>query len=261
MAKLATIQLLVNDNDEENIAESLALLIEDLTAPDRRQSNSPAFIIDHRMLPGVQRVSGEVDEAVRTGTYLLGSAFGSTGFEQDHYLLIMEGDVDPMLCGPFDSDADRIAKAISYREMNSDEDGLYRLDVPKGTPVDLHCFLGMELVSNPMAEDLWRRLRLGEKPIMKRPGQAGFSHSLGEVPVEITVEDVLAIETLSGEALVVVNIDQVDYIVLKGNLRALVSKEEWLDAVSNGTTESGFHDWREDRFSQLPNATEVLANG
>lgn len=85
------------------------------------------------------------------------------------------------------------------------------------TPVDLHCFLGMELVSNPMAEDLWRRLRLGEKPIMKRPGQAGFWHSLSEAPVEITVEDVLAIETLSGEALVVVNIDQVDYIVLKGS--------------------------------------------
>jgi hypothetical protein len=46
------------------------------------------------------------------------------------WLIVVEGDVDPRLEGPFISEQARLAAAQSYRKSDAErQDGLYRLDV------------------------------------------------------------------------------------------------------------------------------------
>ena len=46
------------------------------------------------------------------------------------YLLVMVGDVEPALLGPFAGDQARLDAARRYRDTRGDRDGLYRVDSP-----------------------------------------------------------------------------------------------------------------------------------
>jgi hypothetical protein len=62
-----------------------------------------------------------------------------------HYLVVIWGDVEPQLRGPFKSDSTRLAAARKYRRDEGDDDGLYRLDIDaKGRP-QIGVFTGSEL--------------------------------------------------------------------------------------------------------------------
>ena len=51
------------------------------------------------------------------------------------YLLVVVGDVEPELRGPFDTEEERDGVAFDYRRDNGDEDGLFPLDIlPDCTP-------------------------------------------------------------------------------------------------------------------------------
>jgi len=63
----------------------------------------------------------------------------------DLYLLVMVGDVDPTMEGPFQDDSARLDAARLYRQQQSDDDGLYRLTVPKGVTPIVDCFTGGEI--------------------------------------------------------------------------------------------------------------------
>lgn len=61
----------------------------------------------------------------------------------DLYLVVVEGDVDPSIEGPFPDDEARLATARRLREQS--EDGVYRLDVTTGAKVAVDCFSGGEI--------------------------------------------------------------------------------------------------------------------
>lgn len=62
-----------------------------------------------------------------------------------HYLLVLEGDVEPSLVGPFNTD-DSVLQEARCRRMNDVEmeNGLYRLTVHDGIPL-VGTFAGMEI--------------------------------------------------------------------------------------------------------------------
>lgn len=255
MAKLVTIQLLVNEDDEAHIFDGVNAVFEDMGR------SADALIIDHRFMPGIPDVSAEINEAIASNTYQEGTAFGPTGTEQDLYLLVMEGDVSPDLQGPFQTDEQRTACAIQYRKDYSDDDGLYRLDVPRGTPITVGTFDGMELVENQLAKDLYYKLKRGETPIERLATGKYFEYELEGEQVLIDEETVDAIEEIAEESLVIQKLGVNDYMILESNARARVSKDEWQEHVGNGSTESSFYDWRENRLSELVQASTVFTNG
>jgi hypothetical protein len=59
------------------------------------------------------------------------------------YLLIVEGDVEPRLVGPFPSYGERDQAAREHREKNGTDDGLYRLNAEG--QVEVESYGGMEL--------------------------------------------------------------------------------------------------------------------
>ena len=255
MAKLVTIQLLVNEDDEADIFDGVNAVFEDMGR------SADDLIIDHRYLPGILDVSAEINEAIAFNTYKEGEAFGPTGIEQDLYLLVMEGDVSPTLQGPFQTDEQRTGCAIQYRKDYSDDDGLYRLDVPRGTPIEVGSFGGMELVENQLAKDLFYKLKRGETPIERLATSRYFEYELEGEQVLIDPETVDAIEAVAFESLVIKKLGVNEYMILESNARARISKDEWQEHVGNGTTESGFYDWRENRLSELVQASTVFTNG
>ena len=59
-----------------------------------------------------------------------------------HYLLVMHGDVEPELRGPF-TDDERTDRARLWRKENGDEDGLFRVDA--AGHVEIASFTGAEV--------------------------------------------------------------------------------------------------------------------
>jgi len=59
--------------------------------------------------------------------------------KKDYYLLIMLGDVQPELSEPFQTEEERDKAAWDYRQERDLEgrDGLFRLDVPRGSALFL----------------------------------------------------------------------------------------------------------------------------
>lgn len=65
-----------------------------------------------------------------------------------HYLLIIEGDVEPNLEGPFTHEEDVLTLARSHRENDEDlDDGLYKLSVNENGIPFVESFGGGELES------------------------------------------------------------------------------------------------------------------
>ena len=61
------------------------------------------------------------------------------------WLIIVEGDVEPIKHGPFDTDEERLAAARAHRHTDDDlHDGIYRLDIVDGIPM-VDSFSGGEL--------------------------------------------------------------------------------------------------------------------
>ncbi|MBU1248747.1 MAG: hypothetical protein KKB70_08615 [Proteobacteria bacterium] len=59
----------------------------------------------------------------------------------DRYLIVSHGDVDPEIRGPFVNDEEVVTQARAYRLGESDDDGLFRLNVIDGKP-EIHTFCG-----------------------------------------------------------------------------------------------------------------------
>ena len=59
----------------------------------------------------------------------------------DFYALIIEGDVEPELIGPFETEEERDSAAQRHRDNDPEKrDGIYPIQVPKGTPISIDTF-------------------------------------------------------------------------------------------------------------------------
>lgn len=65
----------------------------------------------------------------------------------NHYLVIVFGDVDPYLRGPYKTDATRLAAARRHRKEEDGDlnDGMYRLDIDAQGRPTIGAFSGGEL--------------------------------------------------------------------------------------------------------------------
>ena len=88
---------------------------------------------------GVGKIT-EVDIPVANADcYEEGDAFNEPA---GRYMLIVEGDVFPEIYGPFQSDEKRLLAARLWRVLETDEDGVYRVNVRFDGNVEAECFTG-----------------------------------------------------------------------------------------------------------------------
>lgn len=58
----------------------------------------------------------------------------------DYYILQIYGDIEPILHGPFATNAMRDNKAKELRNAEGDNHGYYTLEVSKGNKVHIDCY-------------------------------------------------------------------------------------------------------------------------
>ena len=62
------------------------------------------------------------------------------------YLILVWGDVDPQLEGPFENEQDRDNRAAEYRNDEGDDaGGIYRLDLPEQGDPEIYSYGGGEM--------------------------------------------------------------------------------------------------------------------
>jgi hypothetical protein len=59
----------------------------------------------------------------------------NAGSNKKPYLLVVWGDIEPEIVGPYATEQDRDAKAKEIRSVNGDEHGIYRLDMDGSKPI------------------------------------------------------------------------------------------------------------------------------
>ncbi|KZX57752.1 hypothetical protein A3709_19205 [Halioglobus sp. HI00S01] len=67
--------------------------------------------------------------------------------KRDYYLLILHGDVEPELRGPFESAETRDNAARNHRQADDGDlcDGLFPVDVDAGTSINVDTYTGLQL--------------------------------------------------------------------------------------------------------------------
>lgn len=258
MAKIVNIQLLVDSDDEAQIADGLNNALREVVHPMGSGSAEGSFILDYRF-PDQLNLAGvtpEIERSIKDGDYAEGSAFAATP-AQDHYLLQIAGDVDPIIHGPF-LNADDVLQAAREVYAKRDEDGLHRIVVPKGTEIAIEAFTDYELQQNTLSTLVCEAFGRGEMPIERLATGKHFTFMIEgeELVLDLAVLD--AIETHMGEDLVVIQ-EEINQVMLPvSRARQRVAKQRWLDAVAAGETECSLGDYRYVLTADLPRAREVL---
>jgi hypothetical protein len=197
----------------------------------------------------------------REATAVEGIPTASAG-SKDYYLIAMQGDVDPSLLGPFDDDSQRLQAAREYRQNESDDDGLYRLDVPKGVVPVVDIFSGGELgvEADPVVTYILERLAVGDEVIERFliAGALYFTVQYQGDDWVITAELLHEIETALSVPLVRVERVTVEVLIPRPKAAKEYSKEDWQSEVASGDTKLGYHDWVEHNVDSLPLASSVL---
>ncbi|MDO9236203.1 MAG: hypothetical protein Q7U28_09260 [Aquabacterium sp.] len=246
MAKIATIHLLVNEDEEAAIADGLNDALRGITHPMGSGSAPRSFILDYSFAALTAEVSPEIEKTLKEGVYLEGHAFTDAA-GTDFYLMVMLGDTDPTLQGPFTSEDARLEAARVYRESEGNDDGLYRLDVPRGVTPLLDSFSGGELATpeDPFITHVLERLTAGEETICRllTPGVSYFTVQYEGDEVLFSAGMLETVEASLRDKLVMVEGRGTQVLVTSAKAAEGYPIHDWVSEVTNGDTRLGYEAW------------------
>ena len=251
MAKLVTIQLLVSENDESNIIDGLNDALRTITHPMGSGCAEGSFILDYAVPTRARDVPAAIEDSIAAGTYAEGSAFA--GGEQ-HYLLVVQQDVNALKVGPFTNSDDRDAAARAHRKEFGEDDGLYWMQVSAEGVVEVGDFGGDELEEPSLAREVVSRFHAGERVISRPASASCFMLDLGDGEQPVSMELIADIEGISYETLVIVQEGNTEFVLPASKARDFYKEADWLHAALNKETRMGFFDWVSVKVGELPKA-------
>jgi hypothetical protein len=251
MAKLVTIQLLVSENDESDIIDGLNDAIRTITNPMGSGCAEGSFILDYAVPTRARDVPAAIEDSIAAGTYAEGSAFA--GGEQ-HYLLVVQQDVNALRVGPFSNSDDRDAAARAHRKEFGEDDGLYWMQVSAEGVVEVGDFGGDELEEPSLAREVVSRFHAGERVISRPASASCFMLDLGDGEQPVSMDLIADIEGISYETLVIVQEGNTEFVLPASKARDFYKEADWLHAALNKETRMGFFDWVSVKVGELPKA-------
>jgi hypothetical protein len=263
MSKIVNVQLLVDEDDITRIHNGLRAILDNVSLPDQSGASNHPLILDYRIGKQTGEVDTSIERDIRDGRYELGDAFLGDGCS-DLYMLVTEGDAEPFLNGPFATDVARCAAAVDYRQNKNRDDGLYRIDVPKGSKLRIEQFTGLELdpARDPVVDFILAQLDAGAEPICRLLPTGKYSkyftvYYAGD-EVVVTLDMVKAIERELKDQLVVVVRPTAEIIVTTANAAAFYPKESWVIEVRDGFVVDGYQDWMRNQVNGLRLAVGLI---
>lgn len=239
MLKLQTIVVAVNGDTDAFIQERVSAAL----------AANPQ-IVDFRLQGVPSAAPSSASRAHAGGLYRKGQAFADLG-QVDHYLFWTEEDVTPMLLGPYASDEERLVHAKLLRDRN-DMDGIYRLDVPAGTPgVQVECFTGAEMQNEDLVTEICRSLARGDKNWARIATSDHLTFQFMGEEVLVNSEDRLTVATVLKQNLYLVKDETQDYVVTGLRLNEVFSMDMWRAEVAAAKTTTGYEQWLADKSLEL----------
>jgi hypothetical protein len=256
MAKIVTVYLVVNEDDEAHITDGLNEALRQITHPMGSGCSDNSFIIDYSLAGQIQPIAPWIEESINNGTYKESSAQPQTAF----YAVVIEQDVSAFTLGPFSTAEERDEAAKSHRAEFGTDDGIHTLDVhPDGT-VDVGDYSGADLEdTDPLLESLHAAFHMGETPISRLAGDKHFTIDKQVNEVRLTFEKLCRLEAHLGEPLLVLTDEPFQLLVPVSSMRARIETSAWKEDVAQGLTEDGFHQWRESALMKLPLARDLYS--
>jgi hypothetical protein len=251
MAKLVTIQLLVNEDDESNIIDGLNDALRMIVHPMGSGSAEGSFILDYTVPSQAREVPTAIEDSIKAGTYIESSAFGNGN---QHYLLIVQQDVNALKVGPFTNPDDRDAAARAHRKEFGEDDGLYWMHISAEGVVEVGDFGGDELEEQSLAREVVSRLSAGDRVISRAVSASCFLLDMGEGEQPVSVDLIAEIEDITYESLVIVQEGDTEYVLPASRARDFYKEADWLHAALNKETRMGFFDWVSVKVNELPKA-------
>lgn len=254
MAKLVTIQLLVSEDDESNIIDGLNDALRTIVHPMGSGSAEGSFILDYTVPSRALEVPAAIEESIKAGTYIESSAFGDGN---QHYLLIVQQDVNALKVGPFMNPDDRDAAARAHRKEFGEDDGLYWMHINAEGVVEVGDFGGDELEEPSLAREVINRFFAGERVISRPVSASCFMLNMGEGEQPVSVDLIAEIEGINYESLVIVQEGEMEYVLPASRARDFYNEADWLKAALNKETRLGFFEWVSVKVNELPKARQT----
>lgn len=174
--------------------------------------------------------------------------------QADRYLLTMEGDVEPVLEGPFASDELRLARARE-RRAESDDDGVYRLDVSAGAIVEVEAFTGAEIEEDELSASILLDLVNGYGGIRRLKIDGGLEHftfQWGSDEVVVSPEWGAELARKVRSDLVIVDSMTSEIVLTRQAAMATLSIHDWYAQTKAKGIDLRYEDWAAQTVSTMP---------
>lgn len=251
MAKLITIQLLVSENDESNIIDGLNDALRTIVHPMGSGGAEGSFILDYTVPSRARDVPTAIEDSITAGNYTEGSAFA--GGDQ-HYVLVVQQDVNALKVGPFQNPDERDAAARAHRKEFGQDDGLYWMQISAEGVVEVGDYGGDELEEPSLAREAVSRFHAGERVISRPASASCFMLDMGDGEQPVSMDLIADIEGISYETLVIVQEGNTEFVLPASKARDFYKEADWLHAALNKETRMGFFDWVSVKVGELPKA-------
>lgn len=233
-SQVVVVQFLVNTAECQNPLEVLKQKLNSIVSPDGKGECAGSPIVGFNLV-------AKVDHSSKPRNLVNGEN------DDDHYLMVMEGDVSPTLHGPYASDARRVTAAQTYRVDNGDEDGLYRLNVPKGTNVTVGEFVGAEVqggVYDELTNSVISSMLNNESPIQRIcvPGSKNFTVFFAGDEILASDDLLAAVSERFDSPLVEFTNGACDYLYPECLVQAAM-RHQWTELTAVGHTTVSFATW------------------
>lgn len=245
--QFVVVQFLVDATAGQNTVDVLKQKLNAIVAPVGKGSCVDSPIVGFNVVGNVdadqETISSLADQSYKP-TYVFN---GET--DTDHYLVVMEGDISPGLHGPYESDALRVIAVQTYRVDHGDEDGLYRLNVPKGAPVTIGEFAGAEVqggVFDEFTNSVISAMLNNETPIQRIhiPGAKYFTVFVAGDEILVNDDLLSAVSECFDSPLVEFTNGVCDYLVPESLVKAAMY-QQWSELSKAGHIQMAFESWFE----------------
>lgn len=246
MAHIVVVQFLVEHVEGEVATETINRKLRSVVSPIGSGEDEGSPLLDYKIV-GAVPADEKTMLAIANKSYQEWEVFDG-GKDIDHYLVVMEGDVSPVVSGRYESDPKRVQAAQAYRIKNGTDDGLYRLDVPKGTPVTLGAFAGAEVdggEEDELTNFVVSEILEGRCPIerINVPGSKHFTVLIAGD--ELVVDKVLlaALEERFSNEFVEFSNGVSDFLLPSGEVESAM-QTQWTENTAAGHTKLSFEQWK-----------------
>jgi hypothetical protein len=178
----------------------------------------------------------------------------------DHYLLTIKDGATPELIGPYKNDDDRLDAACQHWFSADEADGIFRIDVPRGSEPRVSVFAGGELEEfDPFIDHVISMFNSGRFPIQSRvDGGKDFTVQYDGRDVLFSKFDLAKVSSRMRQDLFVQTNGEQRFLISEKSAPAFFTQSLWESAGADSASYTEWLTQQVKRIRDLPRAEDCI---